>query len=475
MKNPSVVVAALALLVLLPNAAALLQTLAEPVCAGDASSPTDGAGDPALPDLAYAALKTGTRAVVAWTTPTDVAATLAYRVGDGPERVVREEVATRMHVFVLDQLPRGEMLCFVPSGGGAHAMRLANAMHAYDGEAYSINLLVLANEPVDLGALENGLDSFAWRLRDATDGHVRAGRILVAVADLGHHNSGWTSCYVPFSIIGASTPTCQRVVDVLFTADAYPAGAASTYKDGIADDDAAIWMNSYWQAGAVNLGDDVGSVLMHEMGHYAFGADDLYGNGECDDLAKGISVMGGSRKATEFDDEVNRCPNEANLTAYVPTWTLAQARFPAMGDRQGVIDAGPTTPGDGYARHTFAALSVSVPQDDAGSGRDAPSGTTNAVPIAMDTPYDGLLVPGVDASDTYVLQATPGTRVRVEVDRPGTCPSLWDSGSADLSNGCTTNGRATWADATVPADGRLYANFGLSYVHYSFVVREAPD
>lgn len=346
-------------------------------CGGTGPLSTHGEGPS---DLVFAALKTGMRAVVAWRTADAVEASLSYNVSGGATMTLTESGARRDHVFVLDGLPVGETLCFEPGALGPHRLRLANAMNAHDGEAYIINLLVLANEPTDLLRLEEGLDEYAWRLRDATDGHVKSGRIITLVGDLDHHDSGYASCYVPAMLVtvAGSLPTCRGVADVISTIDGYPAGAAATSFDGIQDARDVIWMNSYWQAGALNLGDDIGSVLMHEMGHYAFGALDLYlyVGSQCDVYEKSLSVMSGSRNLTEFDDEINRCPNEAEVPGYVPSWTMMRDRFPLVPDRLGIIDPGPTTPGDAYHRHTYMPLGEvfvveAAAQADAGSGRDA--------------------------------------------------------------------------------------------------------
>lgn len=387
---------------------------ADPACGGAAPpTATSGEGDSGL---VYAALKTGGRAVVAWTTEEATVASLTWNVSGGEDVTLSESSARRAHVFVLDGLPIGESLCFAHEGT-AHAIRLANAMNAHDGTAYSLNLLVLANEVPQRAQLERGLDRYATLIRDATDGHVVSGRIVVVYADPDHHNSGWTTCFVALGGMPGAYPTCRLGPDVIFTADAFPAGAASTYRDGIEDREEAIWMNSYWQAGTVNLGDDVGSVLAHEMGHYAFGAMDLYVGSGCDVYAKSLSVMSSARNLTEFDDEINRCPNEAEIPGYVPTWTLLRERFPLVPDRNGVIDAGPTTAGGAYSLHTFEVLPLDVPsppQDDAGSGGDAPDAPGGSLLVVPHARYVGTLPPG-DAADHYAFHGLAGQTVNVTI------------------------------------------------------------
>lgn len=410
--------------------------------------------------LVFAALKAGTRAVVAWTTEAPTTGALAWNVSGGATTTLTEATPRTAHVFVLDELPRGESLCFSADGGAPRALRLANAMHAHDGDAYVVNLLVLANEQPNVGALEAGLDAYAWRLRDATDGHVKSGRVIVLYEDAGHHNSGWTTCYMTVSVATGDAPTCDLAADVIFTVDAYPAGAASTYGDGIQNPRASIWMNSYWQAGTVNLGDDVGAVLMHEVGHYAFGALDLYVGSGCDVPEKSLSVMSSDRSLTEFDDEVNRCPNEAEVEGYVPTWTLLRQRFPLVPDRLGVIDAGPTTAGDAYVRTSFDVVPLSassLPQDDAGSGRDAPDFPTGEVVVAPGAWYLGAIGAG-DGSDHYAFEGLAGQAIAIRMGNAALCVvSLVDDAGNVVPVSCLISGQGgTVHHATLPHDGRWH-------------------
>ncbi|HLF16560.1 MAG TPA: hypothetical protein VI796_03910, partial [Candidatus Thermoplasmatota archaeon] len=104
---------------------------------------------------------------------------------------------------------------------------------------------------------------------------------------------------------------------------------------------------------------EVGSVLTHELGHYAFGMQDMYtdlGTGpDCYDAGTSVSVMGSNRDATEYDDEVNRCPNESLLSGYEPAWTSLRQRFDAVPDRTGPPDPGPEGDGGRFQLSTFDA------------------------------------------------------------------------------------------------------------------------
>ena len=421
---------------------------ADPTCGtGAPVTATSGEGPSGL---VYAALKTGFRAVVAWETAEPVAATLTASLDGGEAQPFTEKVPRTQHVFVLDALPEGRSLCFTPQGGSAHALRLANAMNANDGAAYTVNLLVLGNEQPTRSAVENALDVFAESFWDATDGHVRAGRIVALFGDYERHNSGWVSCYLT-SIVTGDRPFCQNVYDVIFTYDLNPAAAAATYLDAIREPEPAIWMGQTTQAGLLDL-DEPGRVLNHEMGHYTFGAMDLYGTLEgatvgtdpdCWDAAKGLSVMGGERDATEYDDEVNRCPNEAIIEGYVPTWTLLREDFPLVPDRAGVIDAGPAGDGGAYARRSIVVVPQASDvgpmemQDDAGSGHDAPDAAEDAVRIQPGILYHGLGLVGNDFQDAYALHADAGQRIEVRLDGSLGCYYLHAPSGEQLAFACS--------------------------------------
>lgn len=300
--------------------------------------------------LSWAALKTGFRLAVAWSTETQTTETLRYRVGpNGQERTVTEAAPTSLHLFVLDGLDEGSWACFTAGDHPTHAVRLVNAMTAYQPAEphgfYTMNFLVLVNEGGDVGEVEPGLARYAQMLWDATDGWVRAGALLLVVGDYLHHNVGWPTC----ALSGNVPAACSNFYDAIVTEAANPAGAASTNRQGIRDPDLTMWMNMHWQAmpGTLSM-DDFGAVLLHEAGHYAFDMDDLYGSNtvvttECFDEATGVSIMAGSRDATEFDDPMTPCPNQPS--GYTTSWELFQGQFRFVPDRPTGPVPGPS--GDG--------------------------------------------------------------------------------------------------------------------------------
>lgn len=301
--------------------------------------------DDSLPALSWAALKSGFRFAVAWQTEQATTETLRYTIGRGAERTATDLAPTKVHLFVLEGMAAGETICFTAGAAPLHAARAANAMTAFQpGEPhgmYVVNYLVLVNEGGDVGEVEAGMARFADLLWDSTDGWVRAGALLVFAGDYLHHNSGWSTCYIP----SVDTPLCHRSFDVVVTEDAVPQGAASTYRQGVTDPDVAMWMNMHWQAvpGPLSM-DDFGAVLVHESGHYLFDMDDLYGDPvvpdsqECDIAEFDISIMGGGRELTEFDDAAHPCPTQGS--GYVPSWTLMRGQFPEIPERES-IDPGP--------------------------------------------------------------------------------------------------------------------------------------
>ncbi len=320
--------------------------------------------DDALPALSWAVLKTGFRLAVAWSSESPSTGSLTYRVGKGlaGEQTLTESAPTKVHLFVVDNLPENATVCFSASMGGAgtatHAVRTVNGPTAFTPAAphgtYLTNFLVLNNDGGDLAEVEAGVARFASMTWDATDGWVRVGAVLVVSGDYLHHNVGWPTCYV-LAIPGA----CSNVFDVLVTLGASPQGAASTYRQGIRDRAAAIWMNLDQQAvpGPTQL-DDFGAVLTHENGHYAFDMDDLYGDNtvitsECFDSGSGISIMAGSREATEFDDPAAPCPNQP--AGYTTSWELLQGQFTQVEDRPDGPLRGPTGDGGLFFQRTYRA------------------------------------------------------------------------------------------------------------------------
>ncbi len=449
----------------------------DPSCGGlaDEASRTSGSGGASEPTLVWAALKTGNRAAIIWHTDQPSMAGLTYNVSGGNSSSTQDLTPRQLHLFVLDDLPVGHTLCFQTwddaGPGQPHALRLANAMNDYDPTqgAYTINLLALSNEePGEQGQelIRESFPTFASILRDATDGHVQAGRIILIHGDPFNHHSGFLTCRAPTLFVERRTPTCNEIFDVVYGYGGMPHAEGSTSRDGIQGRDDAIYMNNrMWDKTLRSDPVGMGWVLTHEMGHYAFGAMDLYtvaGQGPtCYDAVTRISVMGNNWNAREFDDEINRCPNEdlIGLTQeYVPTWTNLRERFPEIPERAGPPRPGPNSPGSAYrfASYAGATGSIAVPLptivsaidsavavleravdpahaaftcvsasegcpattnglgNDAGSGRDAGATADDAVPIVPGRAYNGTSLTVMD-DDYYSFQVNGEAVIEVAV------------------------------------------------------------
>ena len=394
--------------------------------------------------VVYAALKTGFRAVVAWTSDAPEIGSVTFGIDGGATVTVSDAGPRLNHVFILDGLPATRTLCFATSTGVSDAIALRNAMQALDGGVYTVNLLLTA--PLNQRArdvMEPGVDLFAERLFDSTDGRVQAGRVLILYMDPERANSGTYTCFVA----GAPGPTCDRRVDATFSYDSCAGGAACATLDGIQRPGDFMMMNSVYDANPVTSDlvrgvTEVGAVLLHEFGHYAFGMMDLYVAGDCYDASLSLSVMGGSRSVTEFDDNVHRCPNEAQLGPdYVPSWNYLRARFPAIPDRAGPILEGPHGGGSAYARHVYAftpTVDEDVdPQDDAGSGGDAPAGNAGAPVLQPGVLYDANFV-GAE-SDVFRFDAPAGAAIEAVVYGSATCFALLPPSGPGIPQSCSTS------------------------------------
>lgn len=439
------------------------------------SDPTCGTGVPVTKNggtdggVTYGALKTGFRAMVVYKTAAPSIETLTFGIDGGDTTSVSDAYPRLDHIFILDGLPRGRTLCFTPGDGVARAIKLVNAQTSWDGSVYTVNMLLTASENMVRARdiLEAGFDIYAEKLFDSTDGHVRAGQ-MVLLSYPEHTNTGTLTCF-SFGVNGA--PNCDKRVDATFSHDSCIGGAACATLDGITRPDEFIMMNSIYDANPV-LGDllygpnEVGSVLLHEFGHYAFGSADLYVNGDCYNAALSLSIMGASRSVTEVDDEVHRCPNENQLSGYIPTWTRMRWRFGQIPDRTGPIAEGPHGGGGVYARHTFALLpatdsleNAALPQDDAGTGADAGNSIATATPIEPGVLYDGSLASTSDR-DVYVFPIARGQTFDALVYPGGTCHDVVNAAGSTIASSCSTDGVHTWVRGTAPG-GPLYLRIGL--------------
>lgn len=319
--------------------------------------------DEAFHRMTWGALKTGFRFAVA--VPGVDGATLVYRVEDGPE-ITLDLQGRSDPLFVFDVLAPGQatgkqVICFhvVVDGvaSSLHAARLGNGPTSWDElhARYSLNIYILAAEGVDRATLEAGLPVYAQTMWDASDGVMTAGVVFVHYGGAVQAAETYEACNTPAvslngALGGMSSTVCDNRFDIVFSYFENPLAAGSTPAWGIEQPYAVIVMNQLYEAGLLLASDanEIGKVLQHELGHYAKGLADYYaslaGGPDCYDAQTSISIMGSNRAATEYDDELHPCPNEAFIEAdgqdYIPSWQLWQEGYPNVPDRL-EIDPGP--------------------------------------------------------------------------------------------------------------------------------------
>lgn len=78
-----------------------------------------------------------------------------------------------------------------------------------------------------------------------------------------------------------------------------------------------------------------------------------------------------------------------------------------------------------------AGVAQAVPQDDAGSGGDAPGGPAGALPVLPDVDHEGRLAGALgDAEDWYAFEASEGQRMNVALHGHWACVELFGPGDA---------------------------------------------
>lgn len=370
---------------------------------------TFGAGDKNIPDLSWAVLKSGFRVVVAWQTVGFSPGTLDYHLGDGNWRTAALDLETRTHVFVLDDLPVGQTLCFRASDAtrtsGLHAVKLVNGPNAYEPATgtYVFNTLSLANEAAPSQLLAPIYHEFATRLWDASNGHVRSGMNLLLHQDLQRHQTGHNTCTVPAAVwTSIAVPICEQVFDVVHVHESDAREPSVAAQDGVNLPASTIWLNAahgsdQLYADAEKARTEIGPLLMHDVGHYLFDLPDAfrYEDGprdapvgeqpplvesDCFDPESLISVMGNHRGAREFDGLQDRCENRAALGDPIPAWMAIKERFPTVPWRDARPLAGPEGTGDAFSFRLLEALGA----QDVQAAADAASNALPAPPMPAD-------------------------------------------------------------------------------------------
>lgn len=159
-----------------------------------------------------------------------------------------------------------------------------NAYTAWDpvDESYTINLLIQLDSQslppeidpdVALEDIAEGVNVFAERLFDMLDGHAKLGEVLIT--DTTTDYNGALPFLINFVNLNECVPATTNVADVIVsTAQPF---ASQTFRWAINDPCQAFVIGRLGQL-VIPWTDDLhmGGVAAHEMGHYAFGAPDLY-------------------------------------------------------------------------------------------------------------------------------------------------------------------------------------------------------
>ncbi|MGB1585945.1 MAG: PKD domain-containing protein [Thermoplasmatota archaeon] len=335
--------------------------------------------------LRWAAFKTGFRPAVTWTTDTPQAASIDI-LEDGKWVTYTENNTYTQHLFVMSGLSVGSDFCF-RLDGETHAMRLVNGMNDLDDGVYGYNLMMGLVAGASEASVRGGLDRYADLMYDATDGWIRAEETWVfqgwpryqeaAGTPVGDQPPACEDPTAPRGTFGAGT--CS-IFDTVIVGSTPGAGGYATL-NGVQTEDGRVVNDGSYLFDEDTSGDarEFGAVLVHELGHYLMGMSDKYVAlgllpyppipvytcpGESQD---GISVMGGSRDATEFDGTENPCPDDEWSTGglpvvggrgppapYTPSWTEMTQNFPAIpAARPGGYDPGPDGNGDQFEYRIF--------------------------------------------------------------------------------------------------------------------------
>lgn len=270
----------------------------------------DGGGTPISPDpgpqpadqglftktIGFAS-KTGFRGIVAWqasapvlatvhygTSPTALTLTATTQAPDSAGMLVLEGLAEgRLYYWQVEDLITGQRSV-------VKSFASTNAYTEWTGSAYTIDLVVQVDSnalpdavPHDLGLndIGAGMNIFAERIYDATDGLVRIGNILITDTNVDYAANVPGN---PATVTRVCTPTnyADTLVQTSMPFDSH------TYGYAIADACRQFYLGRIGQL-VYEWQDDmhVGYVAAHEVGHYAFGAPDLY------DLSTAVALPSG--------------------------------------------------------------------------------------------------------------------------------------------------------------------------------------
>lgn len=320
-------------------------------------------------------IKAGSRVVFTWTTPFEGTSVVKYRQAaalsptfysfPAPGQLMgfyymethEASIPSKRHLVVMDLSPDREYQYYVETKSldgsrvATSPVQTFKTVNAYKlvtnatAAEYVANVMVRFDwdirSPTEWTKWRNGMTQFAIRMNDATDGHVKIGKVIL-VDSYGQTFNGHSFC--------DGFTVCPTGADVLyFTVLPYD---SHTYGLGIDTPD------------PINLGrlgqlvyswqgpDHIGRVLAHEYLHYAGGLEDQYSeasaiNGAvpCEVRAYDISIMNNNNVQTELDSMATPC--EFTQKKGYSSWDILRGvagntpgKFTLIPDR-GLPDAGP--------------------------------------------------------------------------------------------------------------------------------------
>ena len=383
------------------------------------------------------ATKTGYRGVVAWQAAQPVVATVHYGTAPGALDLTAPAPASpdSAGMLVLEGLEQGRVYYWQVEdlvSGERSVVKSFTSNNAYtdwNGAAYTIDLVVqldteavpLVNVPHDLNLddLAAGMNVFAERIYDATDGFVRIGNVLVTDTNVDYAANVPAS---PGSVVnGECTPT--NYADVLVQTSV--PFDSHTYGYAIADACTSFYLGRLGQLVYEWQHDlHLGYVAAHELSHYALGAPDLYDTASgavtdtgCINNELDLSLMNNTGawdaaahrwRLTEFDRNPTLTPcDHQHDSAY--TWDRMRERYLGVpllpdGPIEHIVDTNARGNEDG------GALAVSILDREPGiSTLTSYTPDDTDAPVVPPCPSSGpqLTDPAGDATELAATGPTP--------------------------------------------------------------------
>jgi hypothetical protein len=237
------------------------------------------------------ATKTGFRAIFTWSATQPVAGVVHY--GESPANLDQTAMALpgapdTAQMAAASNLVRGRTYYWqvedtlTGERSEIKSLRAANAYNDWNGETYTLNLLVqldLQDLPPDiphdqaLSDIANGINIFAERVYDALDGYARLGKVIVTDTNLDYAaNEPFGDPFGGVACDGENGTLADVLVQTSIPLDSHTWSGWSIDKPCI-----AFYVGRIGQL-VVPWEDELhfGAVNVHEFMHYGFNTPDLY-------------------------------------------------------------------------------------------------------------------------------------------------------------------------------------------------------